>query len=87
MQDAHSKLKRSLHSPYDRMDRREVLYGDSTRALAKLLNEQSQSLLLLQFNIAMNQMERHLRTLTVFSTFFIPLDFIASCFGTNFPAV
>lgn len=80
---AFRKLKRVMDSPMTLADNRELLYVDSVLSISAHIEEQSESLLFLQFSAAMNQTESHLRTLTVFSTFFIPLDFIASVCGTN----
>lgn len=80
---AYTKLKKVLDEPLTAADERELLYVDSVLAMTAYLEEQSESLLFLQFSLAMGQMEARLRTLTVFSTFFIPLDFIVSCFGSN----
>ncbi|KPI90470.1 hypothetical protein ABL78_0400 [Leptomonas seymouri] len=80
---AYQKLKRVLDGPDDLVDQRELLYVDSVLSITAHLEEQSASLLFLQFSAAMNQTGLHLRTLTIFSTLFIPLDFICSCFGSG----
>lgn len=51
------------------------------------LRDQSQSLLSLQVTIAASRLEELAGMLTVFSSFFIPLEFISGFFGTNFGAV
>ena len=47
------------------------------------LREQTQSLLSLQFSVGAGQLEELFRFLTVFSTIFIPLEFIASLGGAE----
>jgi hypothetical protein len=80
---AYQKLKRVLDHPVDLADQRELLYVDSVLSISAHLEEQSESLLFLQFSVAMNQTEQHLRTLTIFNTLFIPLEFICSCGGSD----
>ena len=80
---AFQKLKRVLDHPVDLADNRELLYTDSVLSITAHLEEQSESLLFLQFSVAMNQTELHLRTLTIFNTLFIPLDFICTCCGSD----
>jgi len=84
---AYTKLKKVLEEPLSPADERELLYVDSVLTMTGHLEEQSDSLLFLQFSAAMGQMEERLRTLTIFSTFFIPLDFIVSCCGSNITSV
>lgn len=80
---AYQKLKRVLDHQVGLADQRELLYVDSVLSISSHLEEQSESLLFLQFSVAMNQTEQHLRTLTIFNTIFIPLDFICTCCGSN----
>lgn len=87
MRVAYVKMKKTMQSATTAMDRKELLNLRSTASLAMQLEDHSHSLLALQFSVAMNHLERHLRTLTIFSTIFIPLEFIASCFSTNFPVI
>ncbi|KPA82269.1 hypothetical protein ABB37_03377 [Leptomonas pyrrhocoris] len=76
---AYQKLKGALDHPFNLADQNEMLYVDSVLSISAHLAEQSESLLFLQFSVAMNQTEQHLRLLTSFNTFFIPLDFICTC--------
>lgn len=51
------------------------------------LRDQSQALLSLQVSVAVSRLEELLRLLTVFSTVFIPLEFITAFFGMNFSSI
>lgn len=84
---AFRKLKRTLDSPLTVHDKAYLSFLESAVALSNMLEEQSESLLFLQFSVAMNEMERSLRTLTIFSTVFIPINFVVSLCSTNFDAV
>lgn len=48
------------------------------------LREQSQALLSLHVSVAVSRLEELLRVLTVFSTIFIPLEFLTALLGMNF---
>lgn len=84
---AYRKLKKIVDSPLTATDRKALAFAESAVSLSRSLEEQAQSLLLLQFSVAMNQMETHLRTLTIFSTFFTPLSFIVSSFSMQFAGI
>ncbi|EKF39339.1 hypothetical protein MOQ_000434 [Trypanosoma cruzi marinkellei] len=83
-QRCYMKLLTALNLPVQLEDQRELLYLSTVSSLADELHDQSRSLLALQFSVAVYVLENHLRILTLFTTFFIPLELITSWFGTNF---
>ncbi|EPY33974.1 hypothetical protein AGDE_08118 [Angomonas deanei] len=83
-QVAYIKMKRIAKTNLSLKDKRTLAQLDSVVNLFTHTQEHSETLLYLQLQVAMNEMELHLRTLTVFSTIFIPLDFIVSFLGMNF---
>ncbi|RNF11206.1 metal ion transporter, MIT family [Trypanosoma rangeli] len=83
-QRSYTKLLSALNLPIELEDQREILYLSHALSLADELHDQSRSLLTLQFSVAAYMLEDHLRILTLFTTFFIPLELITSWFGTNF---
>ncbi|ESL10036.1 hypothetical protein TRSC58_02236 [Trypanosoma rangeli SC58] len=83
-QRSYTKLLSALNLPIELEDQREILYLSNALSLADELHDQSRSLLTLQFSVAAYMLEDHLRILTLFTTFFIPLELITSWFGTNF---
>ncbi|RNF20507.1 metal ion transporter, MIT family [Trypanosoma conorhini] len=83
-QRSYTKLLSALNVPVELEDQREILYLSNALSLADELHNQSRSLLVLQFYAAAYMLEDHLRILTLFTTFFIPLELITSWFGTNF---
>ncbi|KAH9577262.1 Mg2+ transporter protein [Trypanosoma melophagium] len=85
-QRCYMKLFKSLNVPINIQEQREILYLTNALSLAEELHDQSRSLLALQFSVAAYMLEDHLRILTIFTTFFIPLELITSSFGTNFVA-
>lgn len=54
------------------------------RSLSDELNDNSNSVLQLLFQLSSYQLNELMRVLTMFSAFFIPLSFIASVYGMNF---
>ncbi|EAN81926.1 hypothetical protein C3747_130g7 [Trypanosoma cruzi] len=83
-QRCYMKLLTALSLPVQIEDQRELVYLSTVSSLADELHDQSRSLLALQFSVAVYVLEDHLRILTLFTTFFIPLELITSWFGTNF---
>jgi magnesium transporter len=55
------------------------------RTMAEDLNDNAQNVLQLVFQISSYQLNELMRVLTRFSAFFIPLSFITSVWGMNFP--
>ncbi|EAN99981.1 hypothetical protein Tc00.1047053506559.205 [Trypanosoma cruzi] len=83
-QRCYMKLLTVLSLPVQIEDQRELVYLSTVSSLADELHDQSRFLLALQFSVAVYVLEDHFRILTLFTTFFIPLELITSWFGTNF---
>ncbi|EPY41180.1 metal ion transporter, MIT family [Angomonas deanei] len=84
-QDAYSQISSSLKVLPSHVDYQEVQHDLAhVQSLADELNANADSVLQLLFQLSSYQVNELMRVLTLFSAFFIPLNFIAAVYGMNF---
>lgn len=83
--EAYAHMAAALNVYPSNVNYQEVLHDLShMENLAEELNANADSVLQLLFQLSSYQVNELMRVLTLFSAFFIPLSFIAACYGMNF---